>query len=73
MATLAEINAQLDAQGTGRSIRILKHAPKAISSTVDQFLCLGMSGAYVKKTRWINTTNTDSDAQQATAIQDGMV
>ena len=73
MATLAEINAQLDSQGTGRSIRILKHAPKAVDATTDQFLCLGMSGAYVKKTRWINTTNTDTDAQQATAIQNGMV
>ena len=73
MATLAEINTELDAQGTGRTIRIIKHAPNAVSATVDQFLCLGMSGAYVRKTRWINTTNSDTAAQQATAIQNGMV
>lgn len=73
MATLAEINAQLDSQGTGRIIEIIKHAPKAVSATVDQFLCLGLSGAYIRKTRWINCTNTDTAADQATAIQNGML
>lgn len=71
MATLAEIKAELDAQGTGKKISILKHQPKSAAATTDTFYCLG--GVDFKgRARWVNTTNTDTAAQQATAITNAM-
>lgn len=71
MATVAEIQAQLDPQGTAKRISILKQQAKSASATVDTFYCLG-GVFYAGRARWINTTNTDSAAQQATSITTGM-
>ncbi len=68
MATVAEIQAQLDSQGTGKKISILK---KFTVATTDTFYCLGGVVA-PGKAKWCPTTNTDSAATQATAITNAM-
>jgi len=68
MATVAEIQAQLDPQGTNTKIVIVK---KFTVSTTDTFYCTG--GVVVPgRARWCATTNTDSAATQATAITNAM-
>lgn len=68
MATVAEIQAQLDPQGVGTKIRILKQFRV---STTDTWYCTGGVVA-VGKAKWVTSTNTDSAAQQATSITTGM-
>lgn len=68
MATVAEIQAQLDPQGTNKKIRIIK---KFTVGTADTFYCLGgvvRNGA----AKWCVTNNTQTAAQQATAITTAM-
>jgi len=68
MATVAEIQAQLDPQGTNTKIRIIK---KFTVGTADTFYCIG--GVVVPgKAKWCATTNTDSAATQAAAITSAM-
>lgn len=68
MATVAEIQAQLDPQGFGNQIKILK---QFTVSTTDTWYC---TGGQVRpgRARWVTSTNSDSAATQATAITDGM-
>ena len=66
--TVAAIQAQLDSQGTGKKIRILR---KFTVTTTDTFYCVGGVVA-PGKAKWVSTTNTDSAATQATAITTGM-
>lgn len=64
MATVAEIQAQLDPQGTNTKLRLIK---KFTVSTTDTWYCLGgvvRAGA----AKWVTSTNTDSAATQASAI-----
>jgi hypothetical protein len=69
MATVVEIQTQLDAQGTNKKIVIEK---KFTVGTTDTFFCTG--GVVVPgRARWCATTNTDSAAAQATAITNAMV
>lgn len=69
MATVAAIQAQLDAQGFGKQIVIQK---QFTVTTTDTFYCdpglVGVAG----RNRWVSTTNTDTAAQQATAITSAM-
>ena len=69
MATVAEIQAQLDTQGTGRIANILKK--NVLSGTVDQWYVVGLVG-YAGKSRWISTTSSQTAAQQAAAILTGL-
>lgn len=69
MATVIEIQAELDPQGYGNQIKILR---QSTVGTTDTFYCLG-GQVRVGRARYISTTNTDSAATQATAITDGMV
>lgn len=69
MATVAAIQAQLDPNGYGNQIRIIKQLS---SGTTDLFYCDGGQRA-VGKARWCATTNTDTAAQQATAITNAMI
>jgi len=69
MASVAEIQAELDPQGFGNQIKILK---QSTVSTTDTFYCLG-GQVRVGRARYIDTTNTDSAATQAAAITAGMV
>lgn len=64
MATVAAIQAQLDSQGFGRKIQIIK---KFTVGTTDTFYCIG---GQVRPgiSRWCAATNTDTAAQQATSI-----
>lgn len=68
MATVAEIQAELDPQGYGKLINIEK---KFTVSTTDTFFCIGGIGL-AGRARWCATTNTDTAAQQATAITAAM-
>lgn len=67
MATVAQIQAQLDAQGTAKKIRIVKQHS---AGTTDTWYCTG--GVVTPKARWVTSTNTDTAAQQATSITTGM-
>lgn len=64
MATVAEIQAQLDPQGLNTKIRIIK---KFTVSTTDTFYCLG-GVVRPGRAKWCTTTNSDSAATQAAAI-----
>ena len=68
MATVAEIQAQLDPQGVSTKIRILKQFRV---TTTDTWYCTGGVVA-VGKAKWVTSTNTDTAAQQATSITSGM-
>lgn len=69
MATVAAIQAQLDTQGFGKKIVIIK---QFTVGTTDTFYCdpglVGVAG----RNRWVTSTNTDTAAQQATSITSGM-
>jgi len=69
MATVAEIQAQLDPNGYKNQINIVK---QLTSGTTDFFYCTGGQRA-VGKDKWVTTTNTDSAAAQATAITNAMI
>lgn len=68
MATVAAIQTELDTQGFGRKIKIIK---KFTVGTTDTFYCLG---GLVRpgRARWCAATNTDTAAQQATSITSAM-
>lgn len=68
MATVAAIQAQLDPQGYGNQISILK---QFTVGTTDTWYCLG-GQVRPGLTRWVTSTNTDTAAQQATSITNGM-
>jgi len=68
MATVAEIQAQLDTQGTGKKIRIEK---KFTVSTTDTFFCTGGVVA-PGRARWCATNNAASAAVQAASITTAM-
>lgn len=68
MATVAEIQAQLDPQGYGNQIEILK---QFTVGTTDTFYCLG-GQVRPGRARWCATTNTDTASQQATSITNAM-
>lgn len=68
MATVIAIQAELDPQGYGNQIKILK---QFTVSTKDTFYCLG-GQVRPGLARWCETTNTDTAAQQATAITNAM-
>lgn len=68
MATVAQIQAQLDPQGLANRTNIVKQFRV---STTDTFYCTG-GVDYPGRARWVTTTNTDTAAQQATSIRTGM-
>lgn len=65
MATVAEIQAQLDSAATGR-VATITSMMKSATSTIDNFYVVAKVGA--GNSRWCATTNTDSAATQAAAI-----
>ena len=69
MPTVIEIQAELDPQGYGNQIRILK---QSTVTTTDTFYCIG-GQVRPGRARYIDTTNTDSAALQAAAITAGMI
>ncbi len=72
MATVAEIQAELDAAGTGMKVQILQKANA--SGTLDEFYCVALAEATCTPgtARWVRTTRADTAAQQATAIKAGL-
>lgn len=68
MATVAAIQAVLDPNGYGNKTEILK---QNTIGTTDYFYCTG-GVDYPGKAKWCLTTNTDSAATQAAAIQAAM-
>ena len=69
MATIAAIQAQLDTQGLGKKIVIIK---QFTVGTTDTWYCdpglVGVAG----RNRWVTSDNTQTAAQQATSITSGM-
>jgi len=72
MATVAQIQAQLDAAGTGMSANIIRSA--YVSASVDEHyvIAVASTSATPGTARWVRTTSSDSAAQQATAILAGI-
>lgn len=68
MATPVEIQAELDPQGYGNQIQILR---KFTVTTTDTWYCIG-GQVRPGLARWVTSTNTDTAAQQATSITNGM-
>lgn len=68
MATPAEIQAQLDPQGTNRKLLL---QTKFTVGTTDTWYCLGGT-VRPGRAKWVTSTNTDSAAQQATSITNAM-
>jgi len=68
MATVAAIQAELDPSGYGTKARIVK---QNTITTTDYFYVTG-GVDYPGKAKWCTTTNTDSAATQAAAIQTQM-
>lgn len=65
MATVAEIQAELDSAATG-NLATITRMDKSSVSTIDNFYIDAKIGA--GHSRWVQTTNTDSAATQAAAI-----
>ena len=68
MATVQEIQAELDPQGFNTKLLIQS---KFTVSTTDSFFVLGGT-VRPGKTKWCTTTNTDNAATQAAAITSQM-
>lgn len=67
MATVKEIQAELDAQGTANKINLLKQNRRtAAATTYDWYVTGGVVA--VGKAGWVQSTVTDTAAAQATAI-----
>lgn len=72
MATVAAIQAALDA--TGRGATILQGPLFTTSATLDDFVvCGGADGTFgVANTRMVQTTRSDTAAQQAASLLAGL-
>lgn len=70
MATPAEIQAVMDAAGTGKVANIARsgHA----SATIDEHYVVGVTEPYAGRSRWVATTAADSAAVQAAALLAGL-
>ena len=67
MATVAEIQAQLDSASTHNVINILKSV--TVDATYDAHYCVGIAHPYAGRTRWCTTTTAETAANQAGEIQ----
>ena len=65
MATVAAIQAQLDSSGTGNVANIVH---SVIGTTLDEHYVVGQIAPYAGRSRWVQTTQAQTAAQQATAI-----
>ena len=67
MATVAQIQAALDAQGLGNEINLVKQSRTPADSTVyDWYVTGGLAAP--GKAGWVQSTVSDSASTQATAI-----
>lgn len=67
MATVAQIQAQLDAQGTANKINLVKQSRTPADNTVyDWYVTGGITAR--GKAGWVQSTVTDSATTQATDI-----
>jgi hypothetical protein len=69
MATQAEIQAELDSQGTKKIANITKS--QWISSSVENFYVVGMNG-YAGICRWVTCNPSEAAADQAADILTGL-
>lgn len=66
MASTAEIQAELDSQGTAKIANIQRSV--VTGGATDHHYVVGMNG-YAGKSRWCSTTAANTAAQQATSIR----
>ena len=71
MAIVSAVAVQAALDATEKNMKILRVNP--VGSTKDEFYVGGVTAPYAGKNRWVLTTNTDSAATQATAINNAMV
>jgi hypothetical protein len=71
MATALEVQAELDAQGTGKKIVIIKGYNVMPANTTVLYYCTGGTVA-PGKARWCAATVANTAAQQATSITNAM-
>ena len=67
--TEAQLVAQLDATGTGRTITLQTFNPTTLITTI---YAVGVTAPYAGRSRWIDVLNSRTAAQAATDIQAGL-
>lgn len=70
MATPAQIQAQLDAAGTGNVCNILQS--QRVDGTFDEHYAISLNSPYPGRARWVRTTSANTAAQQAASILAGI-
>jgi hypothetical protein len=65
MATTAQIQAQIDPAATGNVANIGR---SILGTTIDDHYVIGQCAPYAGRCRWVQTTQAQTAAQQATAI-----
>lgn len=68
--TEAQLVAQLDPTGTGRTITLVTFNPASASTTT--IYATGVTAPYAGRSRWIDVAQSNTPAQAATAIQAGL-
>jgi hypothetical protein len=71
MATAIEVQAELDPDGTGKLITIIKAHTIPTPGTTTLYYCIGGQGL-AGRARWCEATTADSAANQAISITNAM-
>lgn len=67
--TEAQLVAQLDSAGTGRTITLQTFQPGATITTV---YAVGVIAPYAGRSRWVDLTSSNTAAQAATQLQNAL-
>jgi hypothetical protein len=67
--TEAQLVAQLDSTGTGRTITLVTYQPGATITTV---YATGVTAPYAGRSRWVDLTSSNTAAQAATQLQNAL-
>ena len=62
----AQLNAQLDAAATGRTITLQTFNPGTVNTTI---YAIGVTAPYAGRSRFVDVANTNTAAQAAAVIQ----
>lgn len=68
--TEAQLIAQADPSGTGRTVMIEQFIP--VGTTLTDLYCVGVIAPYAGRSRWLQIAQTNTAAQAWTAIQNGL-
>lgn len=68
--TEAQLIAQADAAGTGRTVTFTQFVP--VGTTLTDLYCVGVIAPYAGRSRWLQIAQTNTAAQAWAAIQSGL-